>query len=187
MSTVVIKYVTKVADMSFSLIPDYSFNSVCDVTPEFLKEHGISLLLLDLDNTLAPYGTTEPPEHIARWAEHIKENGVALFIITNNRGSNRVESLASAFRIDFIKGANKPFVKGINKAIAQLGKTPKETALVGDQIYTDIIAANAASITSIVVRPIKLRNPTFNIRYWLEAPFRALCRNKFNDQNGTES
>lgn len=164
--------------MSFSLVPGYSFHDVCAITPEFLKQMGVNLLLLDLDNTMAPYGTIEPPEKIAAWAEMMQRSGIELFIITNNRGSWRVESLAKAFNIDYIMRANKPFATGIKKALVQLGRTEKETALAGDQIFTDVIAANAAGILSIIVQPIKLRNPALNLRYWAEAPFRALCRHK---------
>jgi HAD superfamily phosphatase (TIGR01668 family) len=164
--------------MSFSLIPDYSFRSICDVTPEFLKDRGVRLLLLDLDNTIAPYGTVVPPEKIAAWAETIKKSGVTLFIITNNRGSERVGSLAEAYGVDYIMKARKPFVTGITKALEQLGRRPEETALAGDQVYTDILAANCAGLLSIVVEPIRIKNPILNLRYWLEAPFRALCKHK---------
>lgn len=164
--------------MSFSLIPDYSFDRVCHVTPEFVRQRGITTLFLDLDNTLAPYGTVVPPEDIAAWVENIKRCGIDLFIITNNRGSERVASLAAAFGIDYIMGANKPFPTGVRRALAQLDTKPEETALIGDQIFTDVIAANSGGIISIVVQPLKIRNPALNLRYWLEAPFRALCKNK---------
>ena len=173
-----IKYELKGPDMSFSLIPNYSFKNICAVTSEFLKGLGIKLLLLDLDNTMAPYGTLEPEEEIAAWAETMKKDGIELFIITNNRGSKRVESLAAAFDVDYIMGANKPFSTGIKKALGQLARKPEETALAGDQIFTDILAANSAGVLSIVVEPIKLINPALNLRYWLEAPFRAMCRHK---------
>ncbi len=164
--------------MSFSLIPNYSFRNLCAITPEFLKRRGITLLLMDLDNTMAPYGTVLPSEDIASWAENMKASGIELFIITNNTGSKRVESLAAAFGVAYIMSAKKPFATGINKALKQQGRLPTETALVGDQIYTDIVAANSAGVLSIVVEPLKLRNPMLNLRYWLEAPFRALCKNK---------
>ncbi len=173
--------------MSFSLIPNYSFRSICALTPEFLKRRGITLLLLDLDNTMAPYGTVLPPEEIAVWAENMKKSGIELFIITNNRGSKRVESLAAAFNVSYIMGANKPFSAGIKKALKQLGRKTGETALAGDQVYTDIIAANAAGVLSIIVEPLKLRNPMLNLRYWLEAPLRAMCKNKVRGSAGNNN
>ncbi len=164
--------------MSFSLIPDYSFHSICDVSPDFLKLRGIKLLLLDLDNTLAPYGTLEPSREIADWAKSVKDAGIELFMVSNNHGETRVKAFADRFGIGFIMGANKPFASGVRKALEQLGKTEKETALAGDQIFTDVIAANSAGVTSIIVEPIKIINPLLNMRYWLEAPFRAMCPNK---------
>lgn len=164
--------------MSFSPIPNFSFRSLCAITPEFLKGRGINLLLLDLDNTMAPYGTVLPPADIAAWAKDVKANGIDLFVITNNTGSKRVESLAAAFGVGYIMSAKKPFATGINRALKSLNRSTYETALAGDQIYTDIIAANSAGILSIVIEPLKLRNPLLNLRYWLEAPFRALCKNK---------
>jgi HAD superfamily phosphatase (TIGR01668 family) len=164
--------------MSFSLIPNYSFRSISDVSPDFLKLRGITLLLVDLDNTIAPYGTLEPTAEIAAWATAVKEAGIELFIVSNNHGSERVKSFADTFGIGYIMSANKPFSAGVKRAMAQLGKTEKETALAGDQIFTDVIAANSAGITSIIVVPIKIINPLLNLRYWLEAPFRALSPNK---------
>jgi HAD superfamily phosphatase (TIGR01668 family) len=168
--------------MSFSLIPDYSFRSVCCVTPDFLKERGVRVLLLDLDNTIAPYGTVVPPEEIAAWAENMKDNGIMLFIVSNNRGSGRVGSLASAFGVDYIMKAGKPGSGGVRRALERLGRKPEETALMGDQIFTDVLAANRAGALSIVVEPIRIRNPLLNLRYWAEAPFRALCKNRMTRQ-----
>jgi HAD superfamily phosphatase (TIGR01668 family) len=164
--------------MSFSLIPEYSFQSVCDISPEFLRLRGITLLLVDLDNTLAPYGTLEPSREIADWAESVKAAGIELFMVSNNHGSTRVKAFADRFGIDFIMGANKPFSAGVKKVLKQLGKRAAETALAGDQIFTDVIAANSAGVTSIIVVPIKIINPLLNVRYWLEAPFRAMTPNK---------
>ena len=166
--------------MSFSLIPDYSFPDICKVTPEFLKEKGIRLLLLDLDNTMAPYGTVVPTREIAEWAENIRKSGVKTFILTNNNGSERVKALSEALGMGYIMGARKPLVTGINRALEKLGYSREETALAGDQIFTDVLAANCAGITSIVVRPIKITSPLLNLRYWLDAPFRALCPNKMD-------
>ena len=137
-------------------------------------------MLLDLDNTMAPYGTVVPTREIAAWADHVRESGIQLFILTNNNGSERVKALSEALGMGYIMGAKKPFVTGINRALEKLGYSREETALAGDQIFTDVLAANCAGITSIIVRPIKIVNPLFNLRYWLEAPFRALCPNKMD-------
>jgi HAD superfamily phosphatase (TIGR01668 family) len=164
--------------MRFSPVPDYAFKDLTDISPDFLQNLGVTILFLDLDNTIAPYGTDIPTVAISDWAEFIKRSGIELFIITNNHKSKRVESHASSLGIGYILGANKPSASGIRRALEQRGKKPHEAALAGDQVYTDVLAANRAGIISISVRPIKILNPALNIRFWLEAPFRAMCKNK---------
>lgn len=164
--------------MSFSLIPQYSFESLDLVTPEFLLKHHIKLLLLDMDNTIVPYKTEVPTAAIMKWADEIRQSGIEMFIVTNNRGTQRVEAVAKELRIGYIMKAGKPSPKGIKNALERLGQAPENTALIGDQIFTDILAANNAGLLSIIIKPIKILNPALNLRYWVEAPFRALCPNR---------
>lgn len=157
--------------MSFSLLPCYKFISVTNITPQFLTSHGFKLLLLDLDNTLAPYKTLDPDPKIAAWLQGMRQGGIDVCMVSNNKGI-RPEVFAKTFDIPFIKRAGKPGTRGINEAISKFGVSKAETALVGDQIYTDMIAAGIAGITGILVKPIKFTNPFLAIRYFLELPFR---------------
>jgi HAD superfamily phosphatase (TIGR01668 family) len=159
-------------------IPDFSFKKLTDVKPGFLHDLGIKLLLLDLDNTVAPYGDDTPSAEIIFWVEEMKVADIALFIISNNR-SDRPQKFSKALGISYINRAWKPSTKGIDKAIFDSGFNREETAFAGDQVYTDILAAKRAGIMSILVKPIKLRNNfLLAIRYALEFPFRLLARNK---------
>lgn len=163
--------------MSFSPIPDYSFHRVTEITPAFLIERGVTLLLLDLDNTLIPYGSHALEDDIKKWANGLRNSGIELFIVSNTH-SERAKNFAEAMGVAFIKSARKPSAKGIHSALKQTGKTPKETALAGDQTFTDVLAANRAGIISIVVKPISLKNIILAIRYFFEIPFRKTCKNK---------
>lgn len=164
--------------MKFILAPEYSFNKLTEVTPEFLNKNGITLLLLDLDNTIAPYGQTAPGREVVRWAEACREKGITLFIVSNNRSSERAGSFARALGIEFVYRAKKPSGRGIARALELTGKSRGETALAGDQIFTDVLAAGRSGITSIMVEPISLKNPLLAIRYFFELPFRKMSRNK---------
>ena len=164
--------------MSFSLAPQFSFRELTDISPLFLEKHGVRFLMLDLDNTVAAYSEHYPAENVAQWAADIKESGIVLGIVSNSVRHGRVESFAKALQIDFILGASKPSPKGVTQTMKESGFSPDESALVGDQIYTDILAANRAGVVSIVVRPRRFTNPFLALRYALEAPFRAMCRNK---------
>ena len=162
--------------MNFSLISDYYFDQITDITVEFLHDRGITLLLLDLDNTISPYGIDTPKTEILQWVETMKNGGITLFFVSNNR-SDRAKNFAEQLEIAYINRAAKPCKKGLIQAMQLTGKKITETALVGDQSYTDVLAANRAGVTSILVQPISLKNPLLALRYGLELPFRGRSRN----------
>jgi len=161
--------------MSFSFFPDYKFKRTQDITPAFLQEAGISLLMLDLDNTLAPYGKSKPAEDMILWCDQMRQAGITLYIVSNNR-SIRPEIFSDIFGIPYVHKAGKPFTHGVKKAIRMSGFTPQQAALCGDQIYTDILAAHFAGICGILVAPIRLWNPLHLMRYLIELPFRWRVR-----------
>ena len=157
--------------MSFFPMPDYKFKEILQVTPQFLKEEGIGCLLLDLDNTISPYGTSGPTERVLEWVQNMKDGGITLFIVSNSR-SSRPAIFANAMGIEYIDRAKKPLTDGVERAIVRTGATKEGTALAGDQIFTDVLASKRAGIRSILVEPIKLSNPFFVARYIMELPFR---------------
>jgi len=164
--------------MSFSLTPQHSFQEITDISPGFLERHGIKLLMLDLDNTIAAYGEHSPSDTVVRWTEELKIHGIELYIVSNSVRKRRVASIAEMLGVGAVMAARKPSRKGILKAIAETGFPPESSALVGDQVFTDTLAANRAGIVSIIVKPRRYANPFLALRYALEAPFRAMCRNK---------
>ena len=165
--------------MSFSPIPDVTAPDIFTVTPKWLSDKGITLLLLDLDNTLAPYSQDMPTEQVLAWMKELQASGAALFIVSNNRGETRVERYAAACGIPFIKRAEKPHPKGLETAMEQMGKTREETALMGDQVFTDALAAKRAGVLSIVIKPLEMLNMWFYLRYFIELPFRWLSKERY--------
>ena len=157
--------------MSFSLIPDFRFQTLADISPEFLRERGIRLLMMDLDNTISPYRVNDLADDISDWIIDMKSAGIRLFIVSNNRG-DRPRLFSELMDVPFLKLARKPSRKVIRKAMALEGATEAESALVGDQIYTDVFGANRAGITSLLIEPVLMKNPLHIVRYGLEAPFR---------------
>ena len=164
--------------MKFSLIPQYSFPEFTDISPGFLRGLGVRFLMLDLDNTIATIGERSPAVSVLQWVANMKSNSVELFFVSNNKRKGRVESFAEAFGIGFIKGARKPSPKSLLQAMESMGFTSGESALLGDQIFADTLAANRAGVISIIVRPLSLKNPLLSLRYAIETPFRAACTSK---------
>jgi len=164
--------------MSFSLIPKVVLSTIFGVTPELLRQKGVTLLFLDLDNTLSPYSEDLPPQQVLTWMAELKAAGVILYLISNNSDPERVRRYAEACGISGVAKAGKPSPEVLRRVMAELGKTPAETALMGDQVFTDVLAANLAGALSILVRPLEMINILFRLRYIAEQPLRALGREK---------
>ena len=169
----------------FSLIPQYSFRDITDVTAEFLEQLGIKFLMLDLDNTIAAYDEHVMSENILQWIADIRKSGTELFIISNSTRKKRVESHSGSIGAEFIMASCKPSPKSLHDAMEASGFDSDVSALAGDQILTDTLAANRAGIVSIIVRPRRFTTPFLALRYFIEVPFRMLCRNKVNTSNST--
>ncbi len=164
--------------MAFSPLADIEVQKILDLTPQWFSDHGIRLMLLDFDNTIIAYGVNTPDEPFLNWLRETREAGVQVMVVSNSRRSRRVPSFCDALDIPWIKHAGKPHPKGIRRAMKQMGFSPEETAMAGDQTYTDILAANFAGVTSVLVYPIHFSNLFQRIRYGLELPFICLGRRK---------
>ena len=162
----------------FSAVPQYIFRELTDITPDFLVRLGVRFLMLDLDNTIAAYNEHSPSQAVSEWFAMMKSHGIELFIISNSTRINRVEAFSNALGAGFVMRSRKPSPQGLYKALNETGQDAGVSALVGDQVLTDALAANRAGVISIVVHPRRFTNPFLALRYYIEAPFRALCRNK---------
>lgn len=165
--------------MGFSLIPRGYCARVTDIDPEQLTRRGITLLLADLDNTLVPYGAREPEGELVAWRERLRQGGVELFLVSNSRKPGRPGHFARTLDMDFVGHAGKPGTRGFLTALERTGRTPAQAAMVGDQIFTDILGGNRAGVMTLLVEPIRLAgNPGRYLRYWVETPFRLLARRR---------
>ena len=150
-------------------------DNIYELTGEALQRRGIRLLLADLDNTLVPYGVPLPDEKLKAWRDDLTAHGVTLFVLSNNRHEPRPRTFAQGLEVPYIGHAGKPKTPSFFKAMEQMGVTPAETAIVGDQVFTDVLGGNRAGVTTILVKPIRLAgNPGRYVRYAIEVPFRLL-------------
>ncbi len=153
-----------------SIAPDYLFHNFYEITPEFLKSIGISVLLSDIDNTLAPYEMPMPDERIKEWASSLEENGIKLALISNN-DRERVELFNSELKLKAIADAHKPGVKILKRLCSELGADSRNCAVLGDQLLTDALAGRRLGVRVIIVPPIKDKKSLFfRFKRWLERP-----------------
>ena len=164
--------------MPFSFLPRLMTEKLTDITPELLRSRKIRLLMLDFDNTIVPYTTTQPTEEMEAWLKAMNDLLDIQLCIVSNSHNDRVPKFCRERGIDVITHAKKPFPKGINECLAKYGIPASEAALVGDQIYTDTLGANGTGVTSILVKAIDNHNFWLKARHVLEKPFIFAARNR---------
>ena len=160
--------------MRFSLLPRVMTPKLTDLTPEFLKERNIRLLMLDFDNTIVPYTTSTPTAEMDAWLKSMLASDIQLCVVSNSK-RDRVKIFCQGYGMDCITHARKPFSKGIRQCLAQYRMRPKYAAIVGDQIFTDTLGGNCTGVTSILVEAIDNHNIWLKLRHVAELPFIAMA------------
>lgn len=163
--------------MRFPLLPTMVADSVTELTPAFLKEKGIRLLMLDFDNTIVPYTTDVPTREMEAWLNQLRESDTQLCVVSNSR-KTRVRVFCEKNGLDCVTHAKKPFSAGIRRCMDRYGLPPEACALVGDQIYTDVLGAGCAGVTAILVRAIHNHTFWLKLRNVAEQPFRIAARKR---------
>lgn len=171
--------------MKHLLFPDYDFPTYKEITSDFLKGLGIKCVLCDIDNTLVPYDEPSPTPEVIAWVNELRQNGIVIAFLSNND-----EERVSLFNCD-IKAlayhkSGKPMKKTALLAARTLGCTAKETAVIGDQLLTDVLTARAAKMTAIWVPTIKkVETAFFRMKGMIEKPFiKQYFKRKANSKNG---
>lgn len=165
--------------MRVSLRPDRLLCDYGDVTPALLQEKGIRLLLCDLDFTLAPKSVKTPPAGVKAWIDSLKAAGITVMILSNNRSSRRVSDFCRTLGIDYVGHARKPLPTGLRRAMIQAGAKEAETAMLGDKLLTDVLAANLSGVTALVVEPAGgAITPWQKVLHAMQSPFKAMAREK---------
>lgn len=136
---------------------------------EKLRAMGIRALILDLDNTIVPWGSALAEPWLPKWFTRARENGFKACIVSNNYGP-RVENVARQCGVPVLAGAAKPRRRAFRDALKLLEVTTAEAAVVGDQLFTDVLGANRLNLYSILVKPLTPRDFVLTrVFRWLEA------------------
>ncbi len=129
-------------------------SSVHEVTPALLREAGIDALLVDVDDTLLSARATDLDPAILRWFASLSEAGVPVAILSNG-SRNRVAEIAASLGVPALSLAGKPFPLAFRRGLRLLGGAdPSRTAMVGDQLFTDVLGARQAGLLTILVEPL---------------------------------
>lgn len=135
------------------LVPDERVSSVIDIDPEALSAKGIRGLILDLDDTLVDQFEKTPTEAVCGWISRAK-GSLQVVILSNNRSRRRVAPVADLLDVPFIHLALKPLLFGFIKSLKLMGLPANEVAVVGDQLFTDVLGGRRLGSYTILVEPL---------------------------------
>ena len=160
------------------LQPTVKYDTIYDIDTAAMSEKGIRAFFFDIDNTLEPYSTPEPGEKLSGWIADLIASGFKAGILSNAKRA-RIEKFVSGFpkefrdEVLFVCDAGKPLKKGFRKLCAAAGLEPGQAAMVGDQLFTDILGGNRSGLTTVLVTPIdpSIEPPFVRFKRIFERPF----------------
>ena len=159
-------------------IPYAHAESIYEIPLDFYKKQGVSVLLVDLDNTLDSYRLSLPTDRAIKIIADLKGTGLKVVIVSNNRGK-RVNTYAQAVECECINSARKPFSGKIRKFLKENNYRPEEVMLVGDQLMTDVLAARGAHIRVVLTEKIVKEDQfTTHFNRLLDRPIRKHLKKK---------
>lgn len=142
------------------LCPDVFLDSVKDLTPEFLKKNGICGIVFDLDETLTPHCENGPAEDVLSHIAWLKEAGIPMILVSNSP-EVRVADFNREMRLPFFFNARKPCVKVLKRAVKTMPFSSGRIAMVGDQLFTDVLAGKRLGLFTVMVSPLQDRTTKF--------------------------
>ena len=150
------------------LKPNIKFHGITDITVEVLNKYNIKALLLDVDNTMSTHHGVILTEGLLEWIAYMQQNGIKLIVLSNSN-KERIEPFAARIGLPFISRGCKPLPHGYLRGVKALGEKRKNVAIVGDQIFTDVLGGNVVGVKTILLTPIKPEDGwSFKLRRNLE-------------------
>lgn len=150
------------------LKPNIKLHGITDITVEILNKFNIKALLLDVDNTMSTHHGQALTEGLLEWIDRMNKNGIKLMVLSNSK-RKRIEPFAARISLPFISLGCKPLPTGYLRGVRALGEKRKNVAIVGDQIFTDVLGGNLVGVKTVLLTPIKLEDGlSFKIRRNLE-------------------
>lgn len=136
-----------------NFVPDIYQKSIYHIDYEKLLDNGITCILFDLDNTCVPYKDKEPNSKLINLFEDLKDKGFKL-IIFSNATKRRISPFKKVLNVDCLARAGKPRRRSFLKVLKLFNLKLSEVAIIGDQLFKDILGGNKVGITTVLVNPM---------------------------------
>ncbi len=146
------------------MLPKETVRSIYDIDIQKLKQNGIRGIITDLDNTLVGAKVAYATPELAAWLEGVRALGFQVVVVSNNR-ELRVREFAEPLMLPYVYRARKPMNSSFRRALAMMSLRPEQTAVIGDQMMTDVLGGNRIGLYTILVEPIAAGDESFVTRY----------------------
>ena len=146
--------------------------TILALTPEILHQHNLKGLILDVDETLVPVSMTQASEELRQWIATIRSE-VSIWLVSNNLSQTRISNIAQSLDLPFMLGARKPSRRKLRHAADMMQIPFEQVAMVGDRLFTDVLAGNRLGMFTILVEPmidpsrLKKRYPIRDFEVWV--------------------
>lgn len=149
--------------MFLSFKPTWTIEALYTLEISDLKKQNIKGVLVDLDNTLVAWNNPDGTPELHQWIEKMKAHDLPVVVVSNN-SAKRIDRVVTHLGLTYVSRALKPFTKGLKEAQEKLNLPKENLVLVGDQLMTDIKAANRFGIRSILVKPL-VKSDAWNTKF----------------------
>jgi uncharacterized protein len=137
--------------------PDRFVTRLAAVSLDDLHAHGFRGLIVDLDNTLMGFRQTELEADHLNWVQEAHGRGFRMVMVSNNF-TDRVTGIARQLNIACVPNALKPLPFGVLRAVRMLGLPRRQIAVVGDQLFTDVLSGKLCGLYTILTEPIEAKD-----------------------------
>jgi HAD superfamily phosphatase (TIGR01668 family) len=127
--------------------------SVLKLTPDIIQQYGLKGLVLDVDETLVPITVGMASPELQQWVEQIRVH-TSLWLVSNNLSEARIGRIARSLNLPYYLGAAKPSRRKIRAALRGMNLPQHQVAMVGDRLFTDVLAGNRLGMFTILVEPM---------------------------------
>jgi hypothetical protein len=126
---------------------------VVSLTPDLLQQYHLKGLVLDVDDTLVPLKAAQASEELVQWVKQIRQVAT-LWLVSNNLSENRISGIARSLNLPYITSAAKPSRRKLRQAVTAMNLPVEQVAMVGDRLFTDVLAGNRLGMFTILVEPM---------------------------------
>ena len=137
------------------LEPDlFLADNILSLTPQILLDHQIKGVVLDVDETLVPVSMPQITAELLLWIESVRAVIPQIWLVSNNVSETRIQRIAEALNVPYITGAGKPSRRKLRRAVEAMNLPAENVAMVGDRLFTDVLAGNRLGMFTVIVKPM---------------------------------